>query len=180
MHFKLHEIWTRQRQVIWWNQKQSESIPVGCVLPAPVATTRCQYGSRYLVCLTSFVYLSTLDIPTPSYTYPQIPTPWVYLPPDTYTHEYTYPLEGPETRDTYSMSILNPWKGPGTSDAYRPPKGSGTRDTYPPRAQTNTCENITFLQLRWQEVISEFYSIFCTLHFCLSHAAVTFSSITKL
>ena len=35
-----------------------------------------------------------------------------------------------------------PWKGPGTRDD-------------PPRGQTNTCENITFPQLRWQAVIKD-------------------------
>ena len=61
-------------------ERQQGSIPVKCVPPALVATTRCKYlGGRYLVYLP----------------------PWVYpLPEWTWDQRYLPPHKGPGTRDT--------------------------------------------------------------------------------
>ena len=79
------------------NSKQ-ECIPVGCIPPASVVTTRCQYrrGVHYSGC-----------------------TFW---------------------GDVY--------QGPGTRHTYPPQKGSGTGHTTRLDRITDTCENITFPQLR--------------------------------
>ena len=56
-----------------------------------------------------------------------------------------YPLQKrPGTRDT--LPLKRTWY-----QGYPPPpwKRPGTRDTYPPNRMTDTCENITFPQLRW-------------------------------
>ena len=66
-----------------------ESIPVGCVLPTLVATTRCQYLSPG--------YIPPLGIPTPSpMSTPQEET-WYqrYLP-----QRPPSPQKGPGTKDT--------------------------------------------------------------------------------
>ena len=121
----------------------------------------------------TLVYLPPV-IPTPSYTYPPvIPTPR-YLPLD------TYPLGIPTPRYLPPRVYLLPGRGLGPEIPIIHRKDLGLEIHLPACGQTNTCEYITFLQLRWQEIISEFCPIFFTLHFCLSHAAVTFSSVTKL
>ena len=60
-----------------------------------------------------------------------LPTPWTYLPDPGHTH----PQKEADTRDTHSQ------------------KGHGTRDT-PQTKQTDTCESITFPQLRLPAVKS--------------------------
>ena len=111
-----------------WKSEQQESIPIGCVPPTLVATTRCQYCSwgRY-------------DIFIP----PGMPTYLVYLPPVIPTLWVPTPL------DTYP-----PQKGPGTRDTY-PPEGTwDQRYIFPGRdlEQTDISENITFPQRRWRAV----------------------------
>ena len=110
-----------------WKSEQQESIPIGCVPPTLVATTRCQYwgGGRYVI------YLSLLACRHPWYTFPRLYLPFGYLPPG-------YP----------------PQKGPGTRDTY-PPEGTWDqryislgRDL----EQTDISENITFPQRRWRAV----------------------------
>ena len=89
-----------------------ESIPVGCVPTAEVASTM-GGGSR---------------------VYPALGYPTLCFP-DT-------PLDTQPTPDT----LPPPRKDMRPKIAY-PPKGTGTRDTLPP-TWTDTCENITFPQLR--------------------------------
>ena len=79
-----------------FSKELQESIPVGIVPPTSVATTRCQYlgvGIWY-TCPPGYIlpmipisrYTYPPGIPTPSAHLPLlgIPTPWEYLPPDTY------------------------------------------------------------------------------------------------
>ena len=107
------------------NRKQykQESIPVGCVLPALVATTRYQYRGLGIWC-----------------TYPL-------------RYTYPPPRNGPGTRDTYPppphgrdlRPEISPQKGPGTRETY-PPERTCDQRYLPPREHTDTCENTTFPQ----------------------------------
>ena len=93
----------RQRQRQWIalmiqnllnNDKISElqeSIPVGCVLPAFMTTTRCQYQwGRYLCRPLEYIY----------------PSAWIYLPPVYLASGYTYPY--PIQERTWDQRYL--WK----------------------------------------------------------------------
>ena len=112
---------------------QEGSIPVGYVPPDLVATTRCQYGSRYLI-----------------YRPARLLTPWVYLhPPDLGPEIPNPPQRRPGTRDSHhlpSRKDLRP-EIPTTQ------KGHGPQRYLTPRGQTDTCENITFPQLRLRAVM---------------------------
>ena len=61
--------------------------------------------------------------------------------------------EVPYLGGIHPPDIPTPQKGPSTRDTHLPRKDMGP-DTPTLRGQTDTCENITFPQLRWQGVIS--------------------------
>ena len=69
----------------------------------------------------------------------------------TYHPGYTYPLDY-----IYPWIYLSPRKDMGP-EIPTPGKGIGIRDTYPPPLWTDTCENITFSQLRWRVAIIKSY-----------------------
>ena len=99
-----------------WKSEQQESIPIGCVPPTLVTTTRCQYcsGGRYDILIppgmpTPLVYLPSV-IPTL-----WIPTPWIPSPEGTWDQRYLTP---PPPRDL-GPEIHLPRKGPGTRDTPR-------------------------------------------------------------
>ena len=66
---------------------KQESIPVGCILPASMTTTRCQ--------LTSLVYVPLLGIPNSS------PCPHLTSRPSPFLQILTLPKKASGTRDTY-------------------------------------------------------------------------------
>ena len=111
---------------------KQDGIPVGCVPPARFPTV-----SHGVSVLGDGVGAGVGGGEVPCLGW--VPTPWTYLPPR-HTHPWTYPPHPPEgicTRDTHSQ------------------KKHGIRDTHPILCeQTDTCENITFPQLRLRAVIA--------------------------
>ena len=132
----------------------------------------------------------TIQIHLPSrytnlrYIYPSlgIPTPQVYLSPDTYPPGILIlPQNWPDTTDTYSPKmtwykrllplmefdlvpeIPIPHEKDLVSEIPTPQKGPGTRDTY---RLTDACENITFPKLLESVSLAEQMSLASMIIYC--------------
>ena len=159
------------------NTDQQESIPVGCVQPAwrsyPVVSYvgwRVSTHPSEDPCLGGESPLPMSHIWEGVSAHPRglmfggggwVPIPkvqcsgkWVPSHPQTYPPLNIFP-----PRYTHCLPRDIPsWKGPSTRDTL---EKNGTRNAHPsPHCwQTNTCENITFPQLRWRTVKNTSFSV---------------------
>ena len=134
-----------------------------------VAITRCQSHGGYVYLPTPLGYIYPADMPTPwiSHSLGILTPPQVYiLPTSISTSQIPIPRYLPP-EGTWYQRYLHPKRNLVPEMPTLPKGGVGiprdTRDTYPPSVNrlTDTCGNITFLQLLLRAVIRNLVCFRC-------------------